>query len=221
MNPDRPAVIAGLILAGGRARRLGGRHKALLPLAGKPMLQHVFDRLQPQVARVVLSVDQARDALSPFGLEQLPDPVPGHRGPLGGLLSGLRWLQHHGHCQWLLMVPCDAPFLPLRLAAELSICARRAATAGAVVVEQGEIQPTFSLWHVDLLPELEKAVTVEAMSGFKQFLDNCPLATLEWQSLPSDGELPAFFNINDNESLQQAQLLLQCAEGLNKHAQCQ
>ena len=44
-------AIPGLILAGGRGQRMGGGDKALLPLAGRPLLGHVIERLAPQVGR--------------------------------------------------------------------------------------------------------------------------------------------------------------------------
>jgi molybdopterin-guanine dinucleotide biosynthesis protein A len=65
--------------------------------------------------------------LAEFGLPQLPDPHPGHRGPLGGVLSGLRYFAPRRG--WLLVVPCDAPFLPPDLAKRVSTCAQRAAAA--------------------------------------------------------------------------------------------
>ena len=49
--------IIGVILAGGQARRMGGRDKAFLPLAGRHLIAHVLDRLDPQVDRVLISAN--------------------------------------------------------------------------------------------------------------------------------------------------------------------
>lgn len=194
--------LAGVILAGGRSRRMGGGFKALAPLGGKPLLRHVIDRMQPQVQSLVLSVATHVADFELFGLPQVEDPVPGSRGPLGGLLSALANMEVG--CDWMLMAPCDAPFLPLELAERLLNCALDEDHAGCVVRYETEIQPTFSLWHRRLLPQLEAAVLDEGMAGFKHFLRHTPVATLDWG--PAD---PApFFNINEPAALVEAGRLL-------------
>jgi len=200
--------IAGVVLAGGRSRRMGGRHKAFLPLADKPLLRHVIDRVQPQVRYLMLSVERESADFDVFGLPQVPDPAPGSCGPLGGLLAALRSLQRPGQPEWLLLVPCDAPFVPDRLAERLFGQAERTGKAGALVRYQGEIQPTFSLWRSSLLPVLERAVTVDGMAGFKQFLRVASLAELDWTGPGSVPLAPPFFNINDQEALERARRLI-------------
>lgn len=194
--------VAGVILAGGRSQRMGGGLKALARLAGKPLIRHVIDRVQPQVQSLALSVEKYHPDFAAFGLPQVEDPVPGNRGPLGGLLSALANLETG--CDWMLLVPCDAPFLPLDLAIRLMECALDDDQAGCVVHYEAEIQPTFSIWHRRLLPRLEKAVLEESMAGFKQFLRGTEVAILEWK--PSH-PVP-FFNINDPDALVEAGRLL-------------
>jgi molybdopterin-guanine dinucleotide biosynthesis protein A len=150
----------------------------------------------------MLSVEQTDPAFERFGLEQVPDPLPGGRGPLGGLVAALRHLDRA--YDWLLLVPCDAPFLPQRLAEKLLDCARRAAGPGAVVRDSSGLQPAFSLWHRRLLPRLEKACLEEGLAGFKAFLRLQPLAELEWPTF----EISPFMNINDPAALDQASRLL-------------
>jgi molybdopterin-guanine dinucleotide biosynthesis protein A len=194
--------LAGVILAGGRSRRMGGGFKALAPLGGKPLIRHVIDRLLPQVRSLVLSVEKHVPDFEVFGLPQVEDPSPGSRGPLGGLLSALANMEVG--CDWMLLVPCDAPFLPFELAQRLLGCALGDEQMGCVVRYDSEIQPTFSLWHRRLLPRLEEAVLEEGMAGFKQFLRDTPVAILEWE--PSDPS--PFFNINDPDALLEAARLL-------------
>lgn len=196
-NHQARAEIAGVILAGGRSRRMGGETKALLPLAGKPMLRHVIDRVKPQVAQLSLSVEYPSDSFDGFGLQQLPDRKPGG-GPLGGLLAALQWMDPDH--DWLLLVPCDAPFLPAGLAQQLHESAVESGLAGALVRYEDEIQPTFSLWHRSILPILEHAVAERGLAGFKQFLREVRLAECDWP--PSSP--PPFFNINDQEALLKA-----------------
>ena len=85
----------GVILAGGRATRMGGGDKALLPLGAGRVLDHVLERLEPQVAGMALNAngDAAR---WPYDLPVLPDTVAGFPGPLAGILAGLDWAAAHG-----------------------------------------------------------------------------------------------------------------------------
>lgn len=192
---------AGAILAGGGSRRMGGRPKPLEPLAGKPLLQHVIECIRPQVGRLCLSVARPSAELAGFGLPQVPDSNPG-AGPLAALLAVLRELE--ARQEWLLLAPCDAPFLPADLSARLLACARNAGLPGAVVRYRGELQPTFSVWNRALLPKLERSVSRDGFRSFKQFLGEVNLAVLDW---PETDPSP-FFNINDPDALEQAERLL-------------
>lgn len=193
---------AGAILAGGRARRMDGRDKALAPLGGRALMQHVIDRVAPQVAELALSVERQTSAYGRFGLLQLPDPVPGHHGPLGGLLAALRHFSPRH--EWLLLVPCDAPFLPPDLGAALHESACAAVTDCAMVRCAGELQPTFSLWHRRLLPDLERAVLRGRQAGFKQFVPAIEVAECDWPATHGPAEPPPFFNINEPTALREA-----------------
>lgn len=193
---------AGVILAGGRSSRMGGQTKALIELNHLPLIQHVIQRLRPQVSSLTLSVEQENPAFELLGLPQAVDTRPGSQGPLGGLLAALEAV---GETQdWLLLAPCDAPFLPLDLGRRLTRQLADSGLAGYMVRFDGELQPTFSLWHRRLLPELRHAVIEEGMGGFKQFLGRVCLSILDWET--TDG-LP-FFNINTPADLAQAQTLI-------------
>ena len=104
-------TICGLVLAGGHGRRLGGADKALLPLAGRPLLGWLLPRLAPQVDALAISANGDPARFAAFGLPVLPDPVV-DQGPLSGLLAGLDWAAGQG-AQALLTVPADTPFIPL------------------------------------------------------------------------------------------------------------
>lgn len=195
--------VAGVILTGGQSRRMGGKVKAHMLLAGKPLIQHVIDRTQSQVKDLALSVERLSAEYESYGLVQLADPIPGSCGPLGGLLSALSILDDG--CDWLLLVPCDAPFLPLNLAAQLLGHALEKDEEACVVRYRTELQPTFSVWHKSLLPALESAVMEQGMGGFKQFLRWKPMAVLDWE----ESAISPFFNINDPAALARAQ---QCIE---------
>jgi len=188
---------------------MGGTDKALEMLAGKPLVGHVIERVRPQVDTLALSVEQAMMSLAAFGLPQVPDPSPGHHGPLCGLLSALR--HYSSRYPWLLLVPCDAPFLPASLATDLLRCALDSSLPGAVAAYRGECQPTFSLWHRSLLADLEQAVGSEGLRGFKQFLRAVRVAECAWPTTAGPDLPPPFFNVNDRAALDKAECWLQRA----------
>lgn len=178
---------------------MGGGVKALLDLGGKPMIGHVIGRLEPQVDRLYLSVESLSPEFEALGLEQLPDPRPGSNGPLGGLAACLRRATADG-CRWLLLAPCDAPFLPGNLGLRLVEQAKTCGTGIAVVRSCGHLQPTFSLWHREVLAEVERAAILEGTAGFRRFLSGHPHSILDWPDSPAD----PFFNVNDRAALAEA-----------------
>jgi MobA-like NTP transferase domain len=84
----------GILLAGGKSSRMGGGDKCLLPLAGRPILAHVIERLKPQVAELIISANGEPTRFSDFGLPGVEDRLGGYVGPLAGILAGLEWAAH-------------------------------------------------------------------------------------------------------------------------------
>ncbi len=120
------SAAAGLVLAGGRAIRLGGIDKALLPLGAHRFLDEILYRLGPQVGALAISANGDAGRFAAWGLPVLPDAVAG--GPLAGVLAGLCWAEALG-ATTLLTVPGDTPFIPANLLAALGAapaCARSA-----------------------------------------------------------------------------------------------
>jgi molybdopterin-guanine dinucleotide biosynthesis protein A len=106
----------GLILAGGRARRMGGRDKTFVTLAGRPLLAHVIARLAPQVDALAVNSNADPRQFADFGLPVLPDVLGGFRGPLAGVHAGLLAYPDAR----LVTVAVDLPFLPTDLVARLA-----------------------------------------------------------------------------------------------------
>ena len=154
-------MIAGVILAGGRSTRMGGGDKTLLPLAGRPMLAHVVDRLAPQVDALALSANGDPARFAAFGLPVLPDGVPGQPGPLAGILAGMDWAAGLG-AEALVTTPGDAPFLPPDLVAALRAAAERARLpAACIVTDDGDgprRHPATALWPVAARAPLRAAL---------------------------------------------------------------
>ncbi len=111
-------------MAGGQSRRMGGGDKCLRPLAGKPILAYVIDRVRPQVGPLVLNANGDPARFAAFGLPVVADVVGDFAGPLAGVLTGLEWAAEQAPaqgpgCAWLASFATDAPFLPQDLVARL------------------------------------------------------------------------------------------------------
>lgn len=185
--------VAGVILAGGLSRRLGGGDKCLRPLDGRPILAHVAARLRPQVRILALNANGAPGRFAAAGLKVLPDRVPGNPGPLAGVLAGLLWARRQAPAlAWLLSVPGDAPFLPLDLAARLKAAQAASGASIAVAASAGRRHPVAALWALDLAPALRRALVGEAVHKVERFIERYPNVTVSWPDVPVD----PFFNVN-------------------------
>lgn len=208
--------IAGIILAGGLARRMGGGDKALLEVAGRPLLGHVIDRLGPQVVEMALNANGDPSRFAGFGLPVIGDTVEGFVGPLGGVLAGMRWAAERGHSH-VVSAAADTPFFPADLVARLSAAKgdQPIAMAATEDPERGLSEhPTFALWPVDLADDLEYALTEGQMRKVIVWTSRhgCARATFE-------GDYP-FFNVNTPEDLAEAERIAGTAPGaIRRHGQ--
>jgi molybdenum cofactor guanylyltransferase len=210
-EPDDPcgvgAMVAmiestvGVLLAGGRSRRMGGGDKPLLLIAGKPLLVHAIERMEPQCEALMVNANGVPDRFFEYGLPVIADSVEGFAGPLAGVLAGLDWVaRHHRGVPWLVSIAADTPFLPRDLVTRLHE-ARAAKGARLACAASGErIHPVIGLWPIDMREELRHALVVEGTRRVDEFTARYPLAVVEWRTEPYD----PFFNANAPEDLAEA-----------------
>lgn len=189
---DKSAISA-VILAGGRGARMGGEDKGLLPLAGKPMIAHVIERLAPQVGTLLISANRNLDAYRQFGLPVISDRIAGYCGPLAGLHSALSTIT----TDWLISTPCDTPFLPHDYVARM--CAAIDQQLAFVAYDGNYMQPGFCLLHRDVLPELVISLEKQEYAVYK-FLRKVRAIQVDFSD-----EAQVFRNINTAEELKDAQ----------------
>ena len=141
--------VAGVILAGGQARRMGGIDKGLVSIAGKSMCEVVIERLTPQVGELLVNANRNLDEYQSFGVNVIEDQFPGFLGPLAGLASAMKVTA----LPWVITAPCDGPFLNNDYVARM--LARTAGNVQIVVAGDAErLQPTFMLSKTNLLDDL-------------------------------------------------------------------
>jgi len=203
--PSANAV--GLLLAGGLSRRMGGGDKALRPLGGRTLLDHVIDRISPQVAGLVLNANGDPSRFASFGLPVVADSVADFAGPLAGILAGLDWAAtHRPDCPDIVSVPTDAPFLPHDLVARLRNEREEAGADLACAASGGRAHPVVGLWPVRLRESLRAAVVDEGIRKVDVWTSRYRLKIVDFpEERPG---LDPFFNANRPGDLEHATELL-------------
>jgi molybdopterin-guanine dinucleotide biosynthesis protein A len=198
------APVCGIILAGGLARRMGGGDKPLKQIAGKPILAHVIERLQPQCARLVLNANGDPGRFASFDLSVVGDDVPDFAGPLAGILAGLGWIAANvPDCECAISVAADTPFIPRDLVVRLQMARLNEACDIAVAASGGRTHPVIALWPIALCTELRRALTQEGERKIDRFTARYQVAEVSWPNEPYD----PFFNVNEAGDLAAAEAI--------------
>ena len=188
----------GVILAGGLARRMGGGDKALQVVGGRTVLDRLVRCMAPQVSALVLNANGDPARFAAYGLPVVPDSLPGHPGPLAGVLAGMDWAAAHAPgARWVATAPGDAPFLPTDFVRRLH--KERGGAMFACAASGGQAHPVAALWPVSVRAELLAAVTA-GQRKIDAFTRKERTALVEW---PLEGVDP-FFNVNTPDDLRLA-----------------
>ena len=183
--------VTGLILAGGRGSRMGGVDKGLQVFRGRRLVDHVYERLAPQVGGVIINANQNHDEYRSFGVRVVSDAIGGFAGPLAGLHAGLTVSRR----PLLISVPCDSPFLPADLVERLHRQLDESGAELAVAKTGDQPHPVFSLMRRGLLDHLDAF-----LKGGGRKIDAW-YASLNVVEVDFDDEAEAFSNINTREDL--------------------
>jgi molybdenum cofactor guanylyltransferase len=174
---NRHQEITGVVLAGGRATRMGGKDKGLEALNGKPLWKHVADTLSDQVASIAISANRNIDIYQRSGFTVYQDNLADYPGPLAGMLSVMQ--QSQG--EWFLFCSCDTPFI--------------------VWVHDGERDhPTIALINKMLAPDLQTYLAA-GERRVMVFMRQSGGHSVDFSDLKS-----AFINVNTTEDLQMMQV---------------
>lgn len=195
---------AGVILAGGLARRMGGGDKGLLKLGGESLLARVIARLEPQVAELALNANGDPTRFN-FGLPIVADSIAEFPGPLAGVLAGMDWAASRGYSH-IVTAAADTPFFPCDLVPRLMLAAEAEPIALAATPdpERGLARhPTFGLWPVDLRDDLRAALS-DGVRKVVAWTDKHGTALAEFEAVPFD----PFFNVNTPDDMARAEALL-------------
>ena len=200
-------TVAGIILAGGMSRRMGGGDKTLLNVGGKPLIVHALERLQSQTGRIAISSNCNPERFARFSLPVIRDSIMGRVGPLAGVLTGMDWAAEQG-CKAVVSVAGDTPFFPPDLTDRLVEAAELSDVPIMIAASRNSDNelvrhPTFGLWPVDLRDDLMKALS-DGTRKVVAWAEKHGIESVEFER----GSVDPFFNINIREDLEFARELL-------------
>jgi molybdenum cofactor guanylyltransferase len=189
--------MTGLIMAGGKSRRLG-QDKRFLILGGKSCLQRVLDVYKVLFEEIVIVADE-KDPFQSLGVRVVEDMIPG-KATLGGLYTGL----HHAGSDRVFAVAVDMPSLSVEA---IRIVLEQAGQADIVIPDlNGKLQPMHAVYSKACLPYLKELVDASRL----KVQELCAIPELSVHRIPQsvfervDPELRSFFNINTPEDLARA-----------------
>lgn len=192
--------IVGVILAGGRARRMGGSDKSFLLLDGQPLLGRAIARLAPQTTTLVISANGPTERYARFGVPVVADTISGFAGPLAGVLAGMTWARANvPDASRVATIAVDTPFFPLDLVARLSAAG---AEGTAVAQSSGRKHPVFALIPVALASDLAAFLADGASLRVTDWLAQHHVVTVDFDGVAG---VDPFFNLNTPDDLAQAE----------------
>ena len=199
--------ISAIILAGGKATRMGGLDKGLLVFQKKPLIAHVIERLQPQTDEILVNANREISSYEALGYPVLQDEIADYAGPLAGMQLGLKHARH----DLVLTVPCDSPALPEDLAQRLKTALLEQQADIAIVSCDGHTHPVFCLCKKSVLPSLNS------------YLEHGGRKVSEWQNSLKHAYVDfsdcanAFANLNTPQDLNNFETALQSVTVSNNH----
>ena len=204
-EPDQDRI-AGVVLAGGLSRRMGGVDKALAPLGGAPMIAHVLDRLAAQVDALAINANGDTSRFEQLGTPVFADVVSGYAGPLAGIHAAMIWAGRNEGVSHVVTAAADTPFFPEDLVARLRQ-SRTGPETIAMARSKSGLHPVFALWPVRLAGDLEAWLKRTETLRVTDWVREHDVAACEFP-LREDGTDP-FFNVNTPEDLAEAETIRQ------------
>jgi molybdopterin-guanine dinucleotide biosynthesis protein A len=138
--------ITGLILAGGRGRRMGHQDKGLIEFNGKPLICYGIAAMRTVTSRVVINANRHLARYALFDCPLITDHNRDFNGPLAGILAGMTYATE-GH---LLVMPCDTPFISGAHLNKLLTVLFQAGADAAIAFDGQRLHPIVAALNVSL-----------------------------------------------------------------------
>ena len=188
-------LIGGLVLAGGKSRRMNFNDKSFKKIGDSSLIEIVIERLKPQVNIIAINSNTLDNNRKFNDLVVLNDSISGYLGPLVGVLTGLEWLKSRKeNFTWLITIPVDSPFFPDDI---VNSFVKNLGDEKIIVAKSKEqIHPVIALWSLDLIEPLRKAITNDTRK-IDEFTKKIKMKVVNFPIIDYD----PFFNINNENDL--------------------
>ncbi|MGI9319605.1 MAG: molybdenum cofactor guanylyltransferase MobA [bacterium] len=187
--------VTGVVLAGGRAIRMGGRDKGLIEISGKTIVERVASQLSSQVSKVLINANRNLEQYQGFGYRVVADYLENYQGPLAGMAAALK----DAGDGWILTAPCDGPFLAQDYASKMLATAKQLSVHLVVATDGERLQPVYALINKQLFESLEAYL----QSGERK-IDRW-YSQHSYSTVSFSDELSMFTNVNTPEQLREVE----------------
>ncbi|PHS24836.1 MAG: molybdenum cofactor guanylyltransferase [Methylophaga sp.] len=178
--------ITGVILAGGKARRMGGQDKGLIAFNNKPLIRHVIDIMMPQIDDLIINANRNIELYQNFGYAVIADSLDDFCGPLAGMLSAMQFVDS----DYILTAPCDAPMISPQYRQRMMETLLNEQADIAVASDGDRLQPVFSLIPTRLQHDLAQYLA-KGDRKIDRWFEQYKLAVVDFSDQPE-----SFANFN-------------------------
>ena len=201
MKKNKKQIIVGMILAGGRSRRMDFNDKSLKKISKHTLLDRVINRAKKQVDYLLINSNSSNIKKIYNEYVVIEDAIKGNLGPLAGVLTGLEWIKNKdSKIDWLVTFPVDSPFFPDDL---VNIFLSQVKEAHVIVAESNSrIHPVFAMWNKNLIPYLKETLNNRNLK-IDEFTKNFKKKVVKFPIIDYD----PFFNINNQDDLIKAKII--------------
>ena len=200
-------MFPGVILAGGSARRLGGKGKAFINISGVSLIDLVLRKIETQLDRVAINT-RDKNSFSQYNYPIIEDLITeeGGSGPLAGISSAIKWAKKSiNPVSHVITVPVDTPLLPIDLVHRMSLELKIKKSDIIFASSNNNIYPVVSMWSLSLDNHLDKALS-NGVRKIDAFTSSYNVSIVDW----SFNDVDPFFNINNPEDITLAEKYIKC-----------
>jgi molybdenum cofactor guanylyltransferase/molybdopterin-guanine dinucleotide biosynthesis protein MobB len=190
--------ITGVILSGGKARRMGGKDKGLIAFENKPLIRHVIDVLMPQIDYLIINANRNIELYQEFGHPVVSDSLEDFCGPLAGMLSAMQTIDS----DYILTAPCDAPMISSSYRQRMMETLLNEQADIAVACDGDRLQPVFSLIPTRLQHDLAQYLA-QGDRKIDLWFEQYKLALVDFSDQPE-----CFANLNYPDDLKNHQKIV-------------